>query len=141
MAGCSQSSHIVAAERLQVAWPCCSYICPLIPSLMLFFFALYRIDPFSRLLNLVLSHITILVVLACGCKASLVLKQLFGRAITVLSAENRLRGKVRFQSALGGCRTERGAEAMVFALALHFKPAANNEGNFGGDSLRFQEVF
>ena len=35
------------------------------------------------------SHRYILVVLACGCKASLVLKQLFGRAITVLSAENR----------------------------------------------------
>ena len=47
--------------------------------------------PFSQQLNLVLSLITILVVLVCGCKASLVLEHLFGHAWRRTS----LRGNIR----------------------------------------------
>ena len=47
--------------------------------------------PFSQQLNLVLFLITILVVLVCGCKASLVLEHLFGHAWHRTS----LRGNIR----------------------------------------------
>ena len=83
---CSQPSHYVASTRLQVAWTCCSYVSSSYPSCS----ALYT-GPFSQQLNLVLSLITILVVLVCGCKASLVIVQLYGHALRRTSWRGNIR--------------------------------------------------
>ena len=73
--------------------------------------------------------------------------------ITVLSAVYRLWAKFRFEAALEwqekwappelwGCRSKRGAEAMVYAMALHLETAADSKNNFvGGITYDFKKCF
>jgi len=66
-------------------------VCLLIVSLMQCSLEPSHTGPFSQQLNLVLSLITILVVLVCGCKASLVLVQLCGHALRRTSWRGNIR--------------------------------------------------
>ena len=75
------------------------------------------------------------------------------RPITVLSAVYRLWSKFHFETSLQwqeqwappqlwGCRTKRGAEAMIYAMALNLEAAADETNNYvGGISYDFKKCF